>query len=116
MIQRRAKSGGITTHVGNHTFRATRVTAYLKNGGTLEKAAQMAIVDARRDIEPSKKRETPPALQPEASCGDMVSLICALRSSDAARRSKAAHIGAAPAGPSERGPRPLSRRQRKPLS
>src|SRR5580704_16954157 len=27
---------------GNHTFRATGVTAYLKNGGTLEKAAQMA--------------------------------------------------------------------------
>ena len=42
MIQRRAKSGGITTHVGNHTFRATGVTAYLKNGGTLERAAQMA--------------------------------------------------------------------------
>jgi len=42
MIQRRAKSGGIITRVGNHTFRATGVTAYLKNGGTLEKAAQMA--------------------------------------------------------------------------
>jgi site-specific recombinase XerD len=42
MIQRRTKSAGITTHAGNHTFRATGVTAYLKNGGTLEKAAQMA--------------------------------------------------------------------------
>jgi site-specific recombinase XerD len=42
MIQRRAKSAGIATHVGNHTFRATGVTAYLKNGGTLERAAQMA--------------------------------------------------------------------------
>ena len=42
MIQRRAKSVGITTRVGNHTFRATGVTAYLKNGGTLERAAQMA--------------------------------------------------------------------------
>jgi site-specific recombinase XerD len=42
MIQRRAKAAGITTQVGNHTFRATGVTAYLKNGGTLEKAAQMA--------------------------------------------------------------------------
>ena len=40
MIQRRAKSAG--TRVGNHTFRATGVTANLKNGGTLEKAAQMA--------------------------------------------------------------------------
>ncbi len=42
MIQRRAKAAGVTTRVGNHTFRATGVTAYLKNGGTLEKAAQMA--------------------------------------------------------------------------
>jgi site-specific recombinase XerD len=42
MIQRRAKSVGITTRVGNHTFRATGVTAYLKNGGTLERAARMA--------------------------------------------------------------------------
>jgi site-specific recombinase XerD len=42
MIQRRAKAAGISTQVGNHTFRATGVTAYLKNGGTLEKAAQMA--------------------------------------------------------------------------
>ncbi len=28
--------------LGNHSFRATRVTEYLKNGGTLEKAAAMA--------------------------------------------------------------------------
>jgi len=28
--------------LGNHSFRATGITAYLKNGGTLEKAAQMA--------------------------------------------------------------------------
>ncbi len=42
MIQRRAKAAGIATRVGNHTFRATGVTAYLKNGGTLERAAQMA--------------------------------------------------------------------------
>jgi site-specific recombinase XerD len=42
MIQRRARAAEITTKLGNHTFRATGVTAYLKNGGTLEKAAQMA--------------------------------------------------------------------------
>ncbi len=42
MIRRRAKAAGIDTKVGNHTFRATGITAYLKNGGTLEKAAQMA--------------------------------------------------------------------------
>jgi integrase len=42
MIQRRAKAAEIITKIGNHTFRATGVTAYLKNGGALEKAAQMA--------------------------------------------------------------------------
>ena len=42
MIQRKARVAGIATHIGNHTFRATGITAYLKNGGTLEKAAQMA--------------------------------------------------------------------------
>jgi len=39
MIQRRARGAEITTKIGNHTLRATGVTAYLKNGGTLEKAA-----------------------------------------------------------------------------
>ena len=42
MIRRRAKVAGIETPIGNHTFRATGITAYLKNGGTLEKAATMA--------------------------------------------------------------------------
>lgn len=42
MIQRRAEAAGIATRIGNHTFRATGITAYLKNGGTLEKAAMMA--------------------------------------------------------------------------
>ena len=42
MIRRRAAAAGIATLLGNHSFRATGITAYLKNGGTLEKAAQMA--------------------------------------------------------------------------
>jgi integrase len=42
MIRRRASAAGIKTKVGNHTFRATGITAYLKNGGTLEQAAAMA--------------------------------------------------------------------------
>lgn len=42
MIQRRAMASGIATKIGNHTFRATGITAYLKNGGTLERAATMA--------------------------------------------------------------------------
>ena len=42
MIRRRAAAAGIATKLGNHSFRATGITAYLKNGGTLEKAATMA--------------------------------------------------------------------------
>jgi site-specific recombinase XerD len=42
MIGRRALAAGIATKVGNHSLRATGITAYLKNGGTLEKAAAMA--------------------------------------------------------------------------
>ena len=33
---------GIRTKIGNHTFWATSITAYLKNSGTLEKAAMIA--------------------------------------------------------------------------
>jgi len=42
MVRRRAKAAGIETAIGNHTFRATGITTYLKNGGTLENAAAMA--------------------------------------------------------------------------
>lgn len=42
MVRRRALAAGIGTQIGNHTFRATGITAYLKNGGTLENAASMA--------------------------------------------------------------------------
>ena len=39
---RASMAAGIGTTIGNHTFRATGITAYLKNGGTLENAAAMA--------------------------------------------------------------------------
>jgi len=42
MIQRRVKAAGIATHIGNHSLRATGITAYLKHDGTLECAQQMA--------------------------------------------------------------------------
>jgi site-specific recombinase XerD len=42
MVRRRALAAGIKTPIGNHSFRATGITAYLKNGGTLENAAAMA--------------------------------------------------------------------------
>ena len=48
MIRRRAKAAGIHTKIGNHTFRATGITAYLKNGGRLEIAQQIAAHESSR--------------------------------------------------------------------
>jgi site-specific recombinase XerD len=48
MVQRRAKSAGIKTRIGNHTFRATGITIYLTKGGDLEKAQQMAAHESPR--------------------------------------------------------------------
>ena len=42
MIKRRALAAGISPHACSHTFRATGITEYMRNGGTLEKAQQMA--------------------------------------------------------------------------
>lgn len=42
MIKRRALAAGISPHICSHTFRATGITEYMRNGGTLEKAQQMA--------------------------------------------------------------------------
>jgi len=42
MVTRRARAARLDTKICNHTFRATGITAYLKNGGTLENAATMA--------------------------------------------------------------------------
>jgi integrase/recombinase XerD len=48
MIRRRAAAAGIKTEIGCHTFRATGITAYLKNGGKLEIAQQMANHESSR--------------------------------------------------------------------
>lgn len=42
MVQRRMRDAGLVVRACNHTFRATGITAYLKNGGTIERAASMA--------------------------------------------------------------------------
>jgi integrase len=48
MIRRRAGTAGIKTLIGNHTFRATGITAYLKNGGSLEMAQHIANHESPR--------------------------------------------------------------------
>jgi site-specific recombinase XerD len=48
MIRRRAVVAGINASIGNHSFRATGITAYLANGGALEHAQEMAAHESPR--------------------------------------------------------------------
>lgn len=48
LVQRKARQAGIVTAICNHTFRATGITAYLENGGTLEKAQAIAAHESPR--------------------------------------------------------------------
>jgi len=48
MIRRRAADAKIKTKVGNHSFRATGITEYLRNGGRREIAQQMANHESAR--------------------------------------------------------------------
>jgi len=42
MITRRAKAAGLSSKICNHTFRATGITSFLLNAGTVEKAQAIA--------------------------------------------------------------------------
>ena len=48
MIRRRAPQARVKTAIGCHSFRALGITTYLENGGTLEKAQQMAAHESPR--------------------------------------------------------------------
>ena len=48
MIKRRAKAVGLPPTICNHTFRATGITAYLENGGTIENAQAIAAHESPR--------------------------------------------------------------------
>jgi integrase len=60
--RRRAAAVGIATKFGNHSFRATGTAAYLKHGGTLEKAAAMANHASTRTTQLCDRRRDEPTL------------------------------------------------------
>jgi site-specific recombinase XerD len=62
MIQRRMRRTGIKTRIGNHTFRATGITAYLKNKGTLEAAQHIANHESPRTTKLYDRRQEEIAL------------------------------------------------------
>ena len=55
MIQRRAPVATIQTKIGNYTFRATGITAYLKSVFTLERAALVANHASKWTTQPSSR-------------------------------------------------------------
>lgn len=48
MVKRRARQAELPTRIGCHTFRATGITTYLQNGGTLEHAQRIANHESAR--------------------------------------------------------------------
>ena len=48
MIKRRARAAGLPANICNHTFRATGITTFLLNGGTLENAQAIAAHESPR--------------------------------------------------------------------
>ena len=54
---RSSLAAGIETRIGNHTFRATGITAYLKNKGTLETAQIIANHESPRTTKLYDRRQ-----------------------------------------------------------
>jgi site-specific recombinase XerD len=48
MVKRRARGAGLPHEISCHTFRATGITAYLENGGTIENAQAIAAHESPR--------------------------------------------------------------------
>jgi integrase len=48
MIKRRVRAAGLSASTCCHTFRATGITAYLENGGTIENAQAIACHESPR--------------------------------------------------------------------
>lgn len=48
MVKRRAKAAGLPANICNHTFRATGITTFLQNGGTIENAQAIAAHESPR--------------------------------------------------------------------
>jgi len=57
MIQRMARQAGVLTPICCHSFRATGITNYLLNGGTLEKGQKMANHESAKTTKLYDRRE-----------------------------------------------------------
>ena len=48
IVKERARAAGLGDRIGNHSFRATGITNFLENGGTIERAQQLAAHESPR--------------------------------------------------------------------
>ena len=48
MVKRRAAAAALSSKISCHCFRATGITAYLENGGTIENAQAIAAHESPR--------------------------------------------------------------------
>ena len=62
MVKRRARQAGLTTRVCCHTMRATGITAYLENGGSLEHAQRIANHESARTTKLYDRTSDTPSL------------------------------------------------------
>ena len=96
MIQRRAKTAGIEIRIGNHTFRATGITAQVKNSGTREPEVHHQPPGAKHDqaLRPSPELPQPtgiwmtvfwpPKLKKSSAC--LIVDSCTVKSTSAAEQ------------------------------
>jgi len=57
ILEELAADVGIQTKIGNHTFRATGITAYLRNNGTLEAVQRIANHESPRTTKLYDRRQ-----------------------------------------------------------
>jgi integrase len=95
MVRKRALAAGILAPIGNHSFRATGITAYLANGGTLEHAQSMAAHESPRT---TKLYDRTSSCLPKSSPGGTAGARPAATSSAWRSALRASRQGAAHAG------------------
>ncbi|MCK6425446.1 MAG: hypothetical protein L6Q75_10175 [Burkholderiaceae bacterium] len=59
MVRRRAEAADVLTRIGCHSFRATGITEFLRNGGRLEIAQKMANHESSRTTGLYDRRSEP---------------------------------------------------------
>ena len=62
IVKRRAKAAGLPKQIGCHTFRATGITAFLKNGGDLATAQKIAGHESARTTNLYDRTQDEPSL------------------------------------------------------